>query len=151
MTHSPSLLQRAVGWLRPTLFTNATFSGLAAILAIDFASALGPWLGAEPALLRSLGVELGLFALAVGFVAWRLTPERPWTRYAVLAIAVLDLLWVAASVALLLAPTSPLTVAGTWVVALQALAVLDFGLIQLAGWRGLGASNARLEVVPVAG
>jgi hypothetical protein len=103
------------------------------ILAIG-AGSLAPLFGvghfytAVP-LLQALGVGLALFALLLFWVA-----RRPVAAALMLFFGVVDTVWVAASVGLLLSGALPFTTAGTWTVAIQADIVGILAAVELYAW-----------------
>ncbi len=135
MTH-----QASERMLRLALIANASFSALSAALCLSASQAIGKFMGVPTGEIFSLGVELGLFALGIGFLLSR-DLTAPWARRVVGAIIALDVLWVIASLALLALPT-PLTVAGKWTLGIVALAVADFAFFQWRGLRGMSRKAA---------
>ena len=116
------------------LRANAAFSAVCGLICLEAASTLGPWLGLDPGLLFSLGVDLEIFSVALLFLSSRdLSSHRSstWSRRAVDVVIALDVLWVLGSVAAITVAPS-LTTAGRWTVGLVALAVADFAFFQ---WR----------------
>ncbi len=116
--------------LRAALLGNAGFSALTAILSL----ALGPDLESRLGLgsvahLRSLGVQLALFAAWLAWMALRRAVPR-WQAWVVVG---LDGLWVIGSASLLLAPPADLAVSGRWAVAGVALMVAGFAVAQTVG------------------
>lgn len=119
--------------LRWALGANAGFSGLSGLVLLLAAGPVGEWLGVtEPWILRGIGG--GLVAYAVWLAA--LTREETPRRSLVVTASLADFAWVAGSVLLLVAGPQLLTPPGRWAVAIVAVVVADFGVVQLLGlWR----------------
>lgn len=118
--------------LRNALRGNALFSGTSGLVALLAAPSLAAFTGIEPPIIFVvLGIVLILYAVDLWWVASRQTINR---RLAWAAI-ILDILWVAGSVALLLFGWLPLTVAGSWTIALLAEVVAIFAVLQFIGLR----------------
>ena len=80
-------------------------------------------------LLAALGCGLTLFAVYLLWVA-----RRPVPPASMLVFGVIDLLWVAGSVAFVLARVLPLSAAGTWTVAAQADVVAILAVAECYAW-----------------
>jgi hypothetical protein len=117
--------------LRPALYTDAIVSGATGVLLVGAAPVLSPWLGLPVELLRVAGLSLVPFVLYVAVVA-RSTPVRLGH---VRAIAIVNLLWVAASLLLMLVGPDSLTGLGYAFIAVQALVVMAFAEFQWMGYR----------------
>jgi len=117
--------------LRPALFVDAIVTGATGLLLALGAPALAPWLGLPVELLRVAGLSLLPFVAYVATVA-RATPVRLGH---VRAIAIVNVLWVAASVLLVLAGPASLTILGYAFVLGQALVVMAFAEFQWLGAR----------------
>ncbi|MDZ4297760.1 MAG: SRPBCC family protein [Moraxellaceae bacterium] len=116
--------------LRMALAANALFSLTCAGVMILFPATVGQWLGVNaPLLLQTLGAGLVLFAVDLLHQATRQRLATWRALYASLA----DLLWVVASVIVLVAFTQLFTPVGTALVVAIAAIVLLFGLLQLRG------------------
>jgi hypothetical protein len=115
-----------VRWLR----VDALVSGTSGLLLAAAAPLLDGLLGAPVALLIPLGVFLLAYAGALVLVARRGAPAG-----AVKAVVAGNAVWVAASVAVVLADALTLTATGTVVVLLQAAAVAVLAELQLASAR----------------
>ncbi|MEM8931215.1 MAG: hypothetical protein AAGE94_08565, partial [Acidobacteriota bacterium] len=131
--------------LRRALTANAAFSATCAAVCLAGATALAGWLGVAAADLRSLGVELAVFAVGL-FVLQSRNLRARWARRTVAAVIALDALWVVGSAALLLAP-NPLTTAGQWTVVAVAAVVGDLAFFQWRGWRGMARERATAEAL----
>ena len=88
----------------------------------------------EPLVFVVLGVVLILFAIDL---IWIASPDIINRRIAV-AVILLDVVWVAGSVIILLFDLVPLTVAGRWTIALLAEVVALFAILQTIGLRRTG-------------
>ncbi|MDA8019027.1 MAG: hypothetical protein MPN21_16420 [Thermoanaerobaculia bacterium] len=142
-----ALKQQPALWLRRTLLANAGFSTFCAALFLFLADRLAGWTGFSKADLQSIGIQLGIFAALVAWVATRDFSLR-WARGLAVLVAPGDTLWVVGS--LLLAVGIPaglvdLTMAGRFAVVLQAVVVADFAFLQFFCWFHL-----RRAVDPVA-
>lgn len=116
--------------LRGILVADALISGSTGVLLLAGAGVVGPLLGISESLLRSAGIILVPFAAGVYSLS-----TRPVSRGAVLAVIVLNGLWVAGSVALLAAGGIAPTALGTAFVVAQAVVVAIFAELQYAGLR----------------
>ena len=128
-------MMKALISLRPLLwFDAATCDAMGALLAAA-ASPLSGLLGLPSVLLQSCAVLLVVFAGFVAFIATRANPIGG-TRL----IAVGNIAWVAASLALLAGPWLSPTLLGTAFIAVQALAVAAIAALELAAVRAVPAS-----------
>ena len=116
--------------LRGILVADALISGSTGVLLLAGAGVVGPLLGISESLLRYAGIILVPFAAGVYSLS-----TRPVSRGAVLAVIVLNGLWVAGSVALLAAGGIAPTALGTAFVVAQAVVVAIFAELQYAGLR----------------
>lgn len=120
------------GSVRVWLAVDAMVTGLNAVAYVAAAGPIGELLGAEPEVLRGVGLFLlgftGLLVLAARHPAPEGTPVR--------AIVVANAIWAVASVAVATAGLLDLDVVGrAWVLA-QAVVVGAFAVIQgRTGWR----------------
>lgn len=127
-TDNPSRL------LRLALRSNAVFSALSAIVFTVASGAIASFLGFLPTQqVFLLGVQLAVFAV---WLAW-LSTRAAVPRWQIWLIIALDVLWVAGSFPLLLAPPAELTVGGKWAIALVADVVGLFAILQFVGLRKL--------------
>ena len=118
--------------LKNALRGNALFSGTSGLIALAAAQSLTAFTGINPPIIFVvLGIALILYAVDLWWVASRETINR---RFAWAAI-ILDVLWVIGSIAVLLSGWLPLTVAGSWTIALLAEAVAIFAVLQFVGLR----------------
>ena len=113
-------------FLRRVLLVDATASGSMGVLFLLAAGALESPLGLPGALLRGVGVFLIPFA---GFLV-RLAPRASQQRSIVRMVAAGNLLWVVASVLLLVSGRIDPTPLGTAFVVLQAVAVAVFAYVE---------------------
>jgi len=112
--------------LRRALLVDATFSGGAGVLLVAAAGMLEPLLGLPSALLRGVGIFLIPFA---AFLVW-LAPRAGALRSVVRMVVTGNVLWIVASVALLVSERFATTPLGTFFVAAQAVAVAVFAYLE---------------------
>ena len=118
-----------MGLLRSSLKLDAAVTGANGAAYLLAAPLLADLLGLPAGWLRGVGAFLLLFGVAVWAVA-----ARP-ARTAVEAVVAANALWVAGSVAVVLAGLgSPTTIGAVWLV-LQAAVVAAFAVLQAAGLR----------------
>lgn len=120
------------GFLHNTLRGNFVFSltsgALAALAAWPLASYLGipsPW----------ILVALGLGVFGFGLLVRQTVNRTPFDIASVRMIAVADVVWVVASVGLLLLPGMPFTTEGRWVIGIVAEIVALFAVLEIYGLR----------------
>ncbi len=130
--------------LRKALFGNAIFSFLCADACLLASEAVGKYVGLPASEVFALGINLAVFAALLVFLVTRRDLGRGWIRNTVLAVIAMDVLWVVGSAAALLAPSTPLTGAGKWVVFAVAIAVADFAYFQFVGWRRMQSARHSL-------
>ena len=126
--------------LRTALRGNAAFSITCSLILLAGAGWLEPRLGVPALALRIVGVSLAPFALGL----WRNAARPSVARGEAWTAVGLDLAWVAASAALVLADLWPLETAGTWTVVAVADVVLTFAILQ---WVGLARSKPESEAL----
>jgi hypothetical protein len=119
--------------LRRVLLVDAMASGACALLALVAADWLSPHLGLSPAFLRGAGLILIPFVALLLAVAARGTDSRP----AVGIIIAFNVLWVLASVGVLVTGGVAPTGLGIAFVLVQAAVVALLGWLQFAGLRRL--------------
>ncbi|MCI0455890.1 MAG: hypothetical protein L0Z62_02780 [Gemmataceae bacterium] len=130
--------------LRLALRANALFSSLSALLFLAAASPIASFLGfLNPQQILILGLQLAGFALWLFWLSRR--PVIP--RWQVWVILALDVLWVAGSFQLLLAPPPSLTADGKWSIGIVADVVGLFALLQALGLRRLGQTESTVPPV----
>ncbi len=112
--------------LRRMLLVDATTSGAMAVLFLIAASPLESLLGLPASLLRGVGIALVPFA---GFLVW-LAPRASDLRGIVRSVVVANVLWVVASVLLLVSGRVAPTTLGTLFVVLQAVVVAGFAYLE---------------------
>jgi hypothetical protein len=118
-------------FLRNALLLDAAASGATAVLLIGGAGSLDGLLGLPVVLMREAGLILVPF---VAYVAWTGTRARV-SRGAVSAIIAVNVLWVVASICLLIGNWVAPTVLGYAFVVAQAVAVGLFAELQYIGLR----------------
>ena len=119
---SPNALKRA-------LLLDAAASGAMGVLFVLAAGSLAGLLGLPVVLLRYVGVFLIPFAAALLWIATRAATAAPL----IMAIVVGNVLWVAASVLLLVSGVVNPTLLGEAVVLAQAAAVQLFAYLEYSG------------------
>ena len=113
--------------IRRPLLANATFSALSGLIMITCCSSLGSLLGKIQSMdLLLLGIGLVAFASYLLFIAYR----TPLEKRQVIAIIIMDLLWVIGSVFLLWLRPIVLTETGQLLIILIAAIVACFALWQ---------------------
>ena len=124
---------RSKNLLRGALMANAALSlasGLTLVVASEtVAGLLGPAIPAN--LVLGLGVLFLIFGADVAIVARREEPKLAQAGF----ITALDGLWVVASLVVLAVFAGQLSTLGFWLVAIQALIVADFAILQFLGIR----------------
>jgi hypothetical protein len=118
-------------FLRYALLADAIASGATGLLLIAGAGLLAGLLGLPTGLMREAGLLLIPYVAFVAYVGTRETISRP----AVQAIIVLNLLWVAGSIALIGSSFVAPTAFGYAFVIFQAVVVGVFAELQLIGLR----------------
>jgi len=118
-------------FLRKALLADAIISGAAAALMIAGAGRLSPLLALPSQLLFWAGLALVPFVALVYATARRETAPR----LIVMDIALINVLWVAASFAIMLTGLVSPNLLGVLFVTAQALAVALFAMLQFAGMR----------------
>ena len=121
-------------FLRNALLLDAAATGATGLLLIGGAGLLEGLLGLPAGLMRSAGLVLIPF---VAFVAWAGTRE-PASQGAVALIIAVNVLWVVASVCLLLSGLVAPTLLGYAFVLAQAVAVALFAELQYVGLKRSG-------------
>lgn len=122
------------GLLRLALKLDAAASGALGALLVAAGAALDRPFGIPFALL----LPAGLFLLVYAAFAWVVGTRRRINRTAALAIVVVNLFWVADSIALVLAGLLPLTTLGVALILAQAAVVALLPAAQLYGLRRAG-------------
>ena len=123
--------------LRTSLYANAAFSGVSGAALVAAAAPLGRLMGVSVTMvLPIVGVMLVLYAGTLWWSARRPAMNRAEARVAI----AMDIAWVVASAALLLIAPGLLAPAGRWIVALVALCVAGFAILQALGLRRLDRS-----------
>ena len=122
---------RQITNLRFALLADAAASGATGLMMIAGAGLLDGLLGLPVALMREAGLLLIPYVAFVAYVGTRETISRP----AVQATIAINVLWVAASVGLLMSGYVAPTVLGYAFVIFQAVVVGVFAELQLIGLR----------------
>lgn len=122
-------------FLRRVLMLDAVTSGAMGLLLIVGAGLLGPFLNLPVPLLRGVGLSFIPFVALVSFAATRM----PASRSLGLTVAILNAVWVVASLWLLISGKVAPNMFGTVFVAAQAAFVGVLAELQLIGARRLAA------------
>lgn len=116
-------------FLRRTLLLDAAISGATGLLMALAAPMLASLLRVPEPLLRYAGFSLLPFAALVFYLSFR------WTRGSVWSVIAMNVLWVAASVLVLLTGTVAPNALGYGFILFQAAAVAVFAELQYVGLR----------------
>jgi hypothetical protein len=127
---------RQITNLRFALLADAAASGATGLMMIAGAGLLEGLLGLPTALMREAGLVLIPYVAFVAYVGTRATISRP----AVQATIAMNVLWVAASIGLLMSGYVAPTVLGYAFVIFQAVVVGVFAELQLIGLRRTAAA-----------
>ena len=125
-------------FIRTALRLDAAASGALALLAIGAGPALSPLLGLPEPLLVWAGVALVPWVVLLLVLARRQSAPR----LLVIDVIALNALWVAASFGLLASGLVAPTLLGSAFVALQALAVAGFAVLQMVALRRAAGGQA---------
>jgi glucose uptake protein GlcU len=127
---------RAESFLRRFLLADAVISGMSGVIMLGGAGALDQLLGFPASLFRAAGIVLLPFAGLVLYWGTRedILRARVWT------VIVLNLVWVAGSVGLLVAGPIEPNAFGMAFVIVQAVVVAVFAELQYSGLRSLAVS-----------
>ncbi|TKT81255.1 hypothetical protein [Aquamicrobium sp. LC103] len=125
-------------FLKKTLLLDAAVSGAAAVLMAAGAGLLGPLLDLPVSLLFWAGIALFPFVGLLVVMARRETAPR----LVLLDIVLINVLWVAASFAIMIAGIVSPNVLGVVFISAQALTVALFAALQFSGLRAAGAEAA---------
>jgi hypothetical protein len=138
MSHAFALFRAsdAQTFLRRVLTLDAVTSGAMGLMLIAGAGLLGPMLNLPVPLLRGVGLSLIPFVALVAYAATR----SPASRSLALTVAVLNAVWVVASIGLLMSGLVAPNILGTVFVAAQAVVVGIFAELQIIGARRLVAA-----------
>lgn len=128
---------RSTTILRRALTANAVFSGICGVLCVLASASIAQLMGIAQAEIFFLGVNLEVFSALLIVLATRKDFSHGWIRALVMAVIAMDVLWVAGSAVLLLAPAAILTTAGRWIVFAVAVVVADVAFFQTRGFLGL--------------
>jgi len=122
-------------FLRRVLALDAVTSGAMGVMLIAGAGVLGPLLNLPVPLLRGVGLSFIPFVAFVAFAATRTPASRPLG----LTVAILNAVWVVASLWLLMSGKVAPNMLGTVFVAAQAVFVGILAELQVIGARRLAA------------
>ena len=138
MSHAFALFRAsdAQTFLRHVLTLDAVTSGAMGLMLIAGAGLLGPMLNLPVPLLCGVGLSLIPFVALVAYAATR----SPASRSLALTVAVLNAVWVVASIGLLMSGLVAPNILGTVFVAAQAVVVGIFAELQIIGARRLVAA-----------
>lgn len=138
MSHAFALFRAsdAQTFLRRVLAFDALTSGAMGLMLIVAAGALGPLLNLPVPLLRGVGLSFIPFVALVAYAATR----NPASRSLALTVAILNAVWVVASVGLLMSGLVAPNILGTVFVAAQAVFVGILAELQIIGARRLAAA-----------
>ncbi len=138
MSHAFALFRAsdAQTFLRRVLAFDALTSAAMGLMLIVAAGALGPLLNLPVPLLRGVGLSFIPFVALVAYAATR----NPASRSLALTVAVLNAVWVVASVGLLMSGLVAPNILGTVFVAAQAVFVGILAELQIIGARRLAAA-----------
>ena len=120
--------------LKSALTGNVIFSTITGLLMIFDTVWLSPWMGIENPYILPI---IGLGVLAWAYTIFRQIRKDNLTRSFARLIIAGDLVWVLASVVLLLGNFVDFTVGGKWLIAIAADLVLGFAVWQFFGLRRL--------------
>lgn len=119
------------GLLRHALHANAAFSLLSGLALLAGAGPLADLLGIHPSITMSAGAGLIVFALSVRSISLLPTIPDAWP---VMVIAG-DAAWVAGSITVIALPGLGITTAGTLLIAIVAVVVGGFAIVQALALR----------------
>jgi hypothetical protein len=131
--------------LRRTLWGNAVFSIISGAVGVAYAAPLAAWATHAPLsvagldlaiVFEALGIGVVLFGAICGWAASRQTLPQGWARLILAA----DIVWVVASVLVLMLPAS-WTTAGIAGIVVVALIVADIAILEYLGLRRLSAAH----------
>jgi len=118
--------------IRSAFYGNAAFSGASGLLFLLAANPVSSFLGVtESMVIVIVGVVCLGYAALLFYNASRPVIEPAFALFTVFA----DSLWVLGSIVLLVAGWLPLTTEGKWAVAIAAMIVDAFAMLQFVGWR----------------
>jgi hypothetical protein len=118
-------------FLQRALLADAAISGATGLMLLLGAGILSQWLGVPAPLLRYTGAILVPFAVAVLYIS---APPR-LTRGAVQTVMASNIVWVVASVVVLVSGAIAPTALGAVFVIFQAVVVAGFAELQFTGLR----------------
>ncbi len=116
--------------LKLGLIGNALFSFFTGISLLIAAEPIAKWIGVpDYRILAAIGLILIPFAVHL----WLASHRKPIQPGEIYYLSAMDAFWVLGSGILLLTGWVPFTMAGVWTLAVVALAVADFMMLQLIG------------------
>ena len=127
--------------LHRVLWADATGSAISVVFTIAGAGLVGRWLDVSPWIPAAVGIALIPWVMLLVHTVRRV----PLRTIAVAIIAAGNLAWVVGAAVLIFGFPDALSTGGKWIVGLFSLAVLDLGLLQLAGLKAL--TGRRLPAV----
>lgn len=119
-------------FLRNVLRGNALFSLVSGLAFALFYQPIGHFIGIKPLIIT---LVTGLILIGFSGLVWFAAGRESISRKLVWLIIDLDLLWVIGTVIMLIA--GGYTYAGSWIMGLLSLVVLDFAVAQFIGLRRL--------------
>jgi hypothetical protein len=132
MTTRTQLQPEETRLLRRELQTDGILSALAGAVLAVASNSVSDFLGLNaPAFILGLGIVLFVYGLAVFAAATRFVSLLNLTRTVIL----LNVIWVIASVVLLVGGWLPLTMSGQWAIGIVAAVVAVLGIIEFIGMR----------------
>lgn len=117
-------------FLRKVLKANAIFSLSTGVMFSVSYQLVGTFIGIQP--IESTLIT-GLFLIAFSFFVWYVAGRENINRILVWIIIDLDLLWIAATVYTII--SGGYTYAGSWIMGIFSVLVLDFAICQYIGLR----------------
>ena len=117
-------------FLKYVLRSNAIFSFLSGIAVAVFSTSLAELMGLTSAMILNY---MGLILCGFAIYVWIYATRQTWTH--VRMIIFQDLLWVMGSITLIFTNPFDITAEGLWIIAIIAMVVLDFALLQVWGVR----------------
>lgn len=117
-------------FLRTALKSNGIFSFFSGVVFSGFYKSVGTYVGIQPV---ESTLITGLFLIVFSLFVWYVAGRNNINRILVWIIIDLDLLWVAATVSTI--ATGGYSYAGSWVMGILSVLVLDFAIAQYIGLR----------------
>lgn len=136
-THIEKSSTQATPLLQRVMRANALFSASSGAIFIFTAPALARLMGIPHPLALTI---TGVLLVAYGPVLWKLAEDSGKETWPGWLAVILDILWVAGSVALVFGDWLPLTTTGIWIIVVLADIVAVFAILQFIGIRRLASS-----------